>query len=188
GSASHRGLLPRARIRLSEQAVSWGQSLTEVRSCVQEPLLQCWDVDVARCEAAADGLSGGGSRSLTERERRRHHTDRRERLVAAGYAASGDHQTVEFGRDQGSIGYFVDIRSRRDVIVEGAVLRRRTMDIDRVSGNGDDVVEGASCHEVIECDLVLSDDPAGLTDADGCGGVEQPTVGHARELRTEELE
>src|SRR5690625_7764513 len=62
------------------------------------------------------------------------------------------------------------------------------MDIDRISSDSDGIIEGAPFHEVIQGDLVISYDPAGFTYPDGRGGVEQPAVGHARKLGTEEFE
>src|SRR5690625_7962603 len=82
-------------------------------------------------------------------------------------------------RGQGTVRYFIDICRRRNVVVEGTVLRRRAMDIDRISSDSDDIIEGAPFHEVIPGDLVISYDPAGFTYPVGRGGVEQPAVGHA---------
>src|SRR5690625_6032766 len=108
--------------------------------------------------------------------------------MTARDATSSDHQPIELGRYQGPRRYFVDICRRLDVVVEGTVVRRRAMDIDSISSDSDDIFESAPFHEVIQGDLVISYDPAGFTYPDGPGGVEQPAVGHARKLGTEEFE
>src|SRR5690625_7219328 len=85
-------------------------------------------------------------------------------------ATSSYHPPIVLGRYQGPVRYFVDICRRRNVVVEGTVLRRRAMDIDRISSDSDDIFESAPFHEVIQGDLVISYDPAGFTYPDGRGG------------------
>src|SRR5699024_12614406 len=104
---------------------------------------------VARCATVVGGLRSGGPRSLAEREVRGQHTDGREGLMTARDETSSDHQPIEFGRNQGPVRYFVDICRRRNVVVEGTVLRRRAMDIDRISSDSDDIIENPHYHEVI---------------------------------------
>src|SRR5690625_7225156 len=102
--------------------------------------------------------------------------------MTARDATSSDHQPIELGRYQGPVRYFVVICRRRNVVVEGTVLRRRAMDIDRISSDSDDTIEIAPFHEVIQGDLVISYDLAGFTYHDGRGGVMQPAVVAARTL------